>query len=295
MSTSESSPQRVLPAQDPTSAAGAGPFAAAESPLGHGVFPLRVYAAWNETPTLRGLRLGGPAELLRQYQTPGQYLELIHSEAGSAYFALAAAPASATPDRLPTGELELLVRRGPGLAGVLAGLLPERAAAGHDHAAGAVDGAPGAASRSFSPLRTPGVRGAGFALAGQAGRDLLLVAAGSGIAPLRAALQLLLLQRQRFGRIALYYGERIAADLAYQSELAMLRAADVAVELVLTRPPAGWSGGVGYVQTHLRAGPPAWLGPNTAALLCGQPAMISEVTALLTGHRVPPSQILLNY
>jgi len=254
------------PAQPEAAAAPAGP-----------PFPLEVRAAWDETPTLRGLRLGGPWELGQQYQAPGQYLELWHKEAGSGYFALAAAPiVEASPDG--GAELELLVRRGPGLAGALATLRPDGEMAG-------------------SPLHTHGVRGRGFALPPQQGQDLLLVAAGSGIAPLRAVLQLLQQQRQRdrYGRVALYYGERAAADFAYRRELLTLRETAVSVELVLTRPPAGWPGGVGYVQSHLRAAPPPWLGPGTVALLCGQSAMVSEATATLTSHHVPTSQILLNY
>ncbi len=284
-----------------------------------GVFPLRVRAAWDETPTLRGLRLHGPRELLQQYHTPGQYLELVHGEAGSGYFAIAAAPPAAASHAAAEDprELELLVRRGPGLASVLAGMQPEQgsdvtlvAAVGASGASGAsgesgesgesgtsgtsgTSGAP--AAESAQALRTQGIRGAGFALAAQAGRDLLLVAAGSGIAPLRAVLQLLLRQRQRFGQVALYYGERTESDFAYRSELEALRAAGVTVELVLSRPPAGWRGGVGYVQDHLRALPPPWLGPGTVALLCGQSGMINDVTALLTAHQVPPSQILMNY
>jgi len=281
-------------ADDPSGDAGTEAAAAGGAPA-VGVFPLRVRAAWDETPTLRGLRLHGPRELLQQYHTPGQYLELVHDEAGSGYFAIAAAPTGASPAAAdPPRELELLVRRGPGLAGVLAELQPEEGASATLLAAGP---AGPVAAQSAQALRTQGIRGAGFALAAQAGRDLLLVAAGSGIAPLRAVLQLLLRQRerQRFGEVALYYGERTESDFAYRGELEALRAAGVAVELVLSRPPAGWRGGVGYVQDHLRTLPPPWLGPSTVALLCGQSGMISEVTALLTAHQVPPSQILMNY
>jgi NAD(P)H-flavin reductase len=233
-------------------------------------FPLIVRAAWDETPTLRALRLGAPRALCEQYKEPGQYLELVHPELGSGYFALAAAPAlSGQAD--DSGELELLVRRGPGLAGLLAMLPP----------AGELD--------------THGVRGAGFSLSAQAGRDLLLLAVGSGIAPMRAVLQLLRRQRRSYGRIALYYGERDEASFAYRGELLALRELSIDVTLVLTQPPAAWKGGVGYVQSHLRIQPPPWLGPGTAALLCGQPAMVREATTLLTEHQVPTSQILLNY
>lgn len=280
-------------------------------PIGASGFPLKVQAAWDETPTLRGLRLHGPAELLQQYQTPGQYLELVHAEAGSGFFALAAAPRSAQLPAGPHTELELLVRHGPGLAGVLAALQPAADAAAATSAAeasadasadAATDRLPslskaavGTGAPPLLPLQTPGVRGRGFALSKLAGRDLLLVAAGSGIAPLRAVLQLLRSSRSQFGQVALYYGERTESDLAYRRELTALRDAAVTVELVLSRPPADWSGGRGYVQTELARQPPPWLGPGTVALLCGQSAMISEVTALLRQHHVPPSQILMNY
>lgn len=290
--------------QDPGIKSSAGDFGSPVSRPETGVFALRVTAAWDETPTLRGLRLSGPAALLRQYHTPGQYLELMHATAGSAYFALAAAPSREAEAPTPeageraagsaAGVLELLVRRGPGLAGVLAALQPEGATARRDVAP--IEGGPHERTHPEDlPLRTHGVRGAGFPLEALAGRDLLLVAAGSGIAPLRAVLQVLQRQRQRFGRVALYYGERLPTDFAYRDELLALSAVGVTLEMVLTRPPADWRGGVGYVQTHLRALPPAWIGPGTVALLCGQPAMIGEATALLAQHRVPPSQILLNY
>mgnify|MGYP000252242632 CR=1 FL=1 len=280
------------PAQAPEPTAGA---SAAEQNAGY--FPLHVHAAWDETPTLRGLRLRGPAELLQQYRTPGQYLELVHADAGSGFFALAAAPREAQGvAAAPLSELELLIRHGPGLAGVLAALQPaERAHETYDAPPPATPPAAAAPASPVLMLRTPGVRGRGFAFSQLSGRDLLLVAAGSGIAPLRAVLQLLRSQRQQFGRVALYYGERTESDLAYRHELEGLRDAGVDVEPVLSRPPIGWTGGSGYVQHHLRLRPPPWLGENTVALLCGQSAMVSEVTALLRQHAVPLSQILMNY
>ena len=306
MSPADSAPRQGQGAPDSTgeaSAADASPKApephvgTAAADRSAGYFPLQVHAAWDETPTLRGLRLRGPAELLQQYRTPGQYLELVHADAGSGFFALAAAPRGAEgPAAAPLSELELLIRHGPGLAGVLAALQPaERAHETYDSPPPA---APPVAAETAPPillLRTPGVRGRGFALSQLFGRDLLLVAAGSGIAPLRAVLQLLHSQRQQFGRVALYYGERTESDLAYRRELEGLREAGVDVEPVLSRPPPGWTAGSGYVQHYLKRRPPPWLGPSTVALLCGQSAMVSEVTALLRHHNVPPSQILMNY
>lgn len=236
-----------------------------------GPFPLRVQAAWDETPSLRGVRLAVPAALSAAYTVPGQYLEVRHPRHGTGYFALTAAP-----QRQPV--LELLVRRGSELADTVAALPP---------------GAP-------CDFTAVAVRGAGFAVfrTEHPPRDLLLVAAGSGIAPLRAALQLVFGARARFGRVALFYGQRQEADLAYRRELEALTAGPGGLELslVLSRPPADWTFGSGRVQDQLHRAPPPWLGPETTVLLCGMGEMIAAVTQVLREkHALPAEQILLNY
>lgn len=228
------------------------------------LFSLTVAAAWDETTTLRGLRLIGPPELQRRYQSAGQYLEVSHPTAGRGYFALASAPDR--PDA-PAAGLELLLRRGGGLSDTLVALPPGAAIEARD------------------------VLGAGFPLSAQRGRDLVLAAAGSGIAPLRALLHEILRQRSDFGQVSLYYGQRDQSDLAYQREFSAWRAADIAVVPVLSQPSPGWSGARGYVQQHLR-GP---LLPGTSAFLCGMTPMIEGVTAALLALGVPRERVFLNY
>lgn len=234
--------------------------------LGHA---LDLLAAWDETPTLRGLRLRAPLTLAQSYRVPGQYLEVHHPQHGRGYFALAAAPADPEPGA-HDGVLELLVRRGSALPNALAEL-----------------------PTGATELRASAVLGAGFP-AELMTRDLLLVATGSGIAPLRAVLQ----QRARGGdlhRVALYFGERSEADLAYRPELERLAQSGLQLELVLSRPPASWQGPTGRVQTRLLASPPSWLGSQTVAFLCGQPTMIADTAAMLTTAGLPSSQIRVNY
>jgi NAD(P)H-flavin reductase len=231
-------------------------------------YPLELLTSWDETPTLRGLRLRVPRALGSGYRVPGQYLELSHPRHGRGYFALAAAP----PDpHDPETVLELLVRRGSPLPDALAELAPGPTA-----------------------VRAAAVLGSGFPI-DDGTHPLLLVASGSGIAPLRAVLQ----QRTREGgslrHVALYYGERSEADLAYRGEIEALRERGLQLELVLSRPAAQWSGATGRVQSRLFGSPPPWLGPSTVALLCGQPEMITETSTRLAERGVPASRIRVNY
>ena len=71
----------------------------------------RVLSAWDETPTLRALRLQLGPEAARAHRRPGQVVKL-HSDAGEAYFALASAPD-------PAGVVDLLVKRGGRVAALL--------------------------------------------------------------------------------------------------------------------------------------------------------------------------------
>src|SRR5512136_1764840 len=145
-----------------------------------------VLAAWDETPSLRALRLGlGP--LARSHSLPGQVVK-VHAPSGEAYFALASAPSA-------DGAAELLVKRGGRIA-------DEIVAAG----------IPGARIGITAPF------GKGFPVAVAEGRDVLLFAAGSGIAPIRALLQHVMAHRNRFARVTLFYGQRRGADFAYRAE-----------------------------------------------------------------------------
>lgn len=136
-----------------------------------------------------------------------------------------------------------------------------------------------------APVGTPvGVRGpfgTGWHLDLPAGADLLLVAGGIGLAPLRPALLHALRHRRRYGRIVLVAGAKTPAELLFTNELAAL-AARVDVELVVTvdRATDGWTGNVGLVTKPLAEIDlfPEW----TAALLCGpEPMMRFSAKVLL--------------
>jgi NAD(P)H-flavin reductase len=137
----------------------------------------------------------------------------------------------------------------------------------------------GAVSRALCGLKRGamvGIRGPfgrGWPLAAAAGKDLLLVAGGVGLAPLRPAVYHVLADRARYGRVFLLYGARTPDLWLYRRELSRWQAGGgVHVELTADRAPAGWTGRIGVVSTLLRRIP---LDPSrTTALVCGPEVMM---------------------
>ncbi|HEX4461788.1 MAG TPA: oxidoreductase [Polyangia bacterium] len=220
-----------------------------------------VVDAWDETPTLRGVRLDlGP--LSPAHARPGQVGKLRACDC-EAYFAIATAPSS-------DGACELLVKRGTPVADALAAA------------------APGTLVEVTAPF------GDGFPADAARGRDVLLFAAGSGITPVRALMQWLLAQRCH-GKLALFYGQRSDADFAYVREHDRWRADGVHLVLCASQPTPRWSGARGYVQTvadELRLHQVAT--ENAVAFLCGMRPMVDDVRRVLQQYGLPPERIFLN-
>ena len=102
-----------------------------------------------------------------------------------------------------------------------------------------------------------GVRGPygnGFPIADMKGQDLLVVAGGLGMAPLRSLLGYALDQREHFGRITLLYGARTPQDMLFREELLSLMDVEgVDVLLTVDRDPTGaWPHAVGLLPDLFR-------------------------------------------
>jgi len=109
-----------------------------------------------------------------------------------------------------------------------------------------------------------------------AGRDLLLVAGGIGLAPLRSALLAALSDRQRYRRVIALIGARSPAELVFGDEIDDWRASGAEVMVTVDRADASWHGNVGVVtQLIRRTGVDP---PNTTALICG-PEVMMRLTA----------------
>ena len=199
----------------------------------------------NETPDTRTYHLGWRDERDRFSFRPGQFLELSVFGAGEAPFCLASSPTR-------EDGIEVTVRRCGRVTDALAEL-----------DVGAEVGVRG-------PL------GNGFDVEAARGQDLLFVAGGIGLPPLRGLILNVLDQRDAFGRLTILYGARTPADLVYKDELQEWQARDdVDVRITVDCGDESWHGCVGLVpvlfdQIELRP-------QSTLAYVCGPPIMIKFV------------------
>jgi NAD(P)H-flavin reductase len=154
----------------------------------------------------------------------------------------------------------------------------------------------GATTRAMQQLRSGdflGVRGpfgTAWPIEHGHGRDVVIVAGGIGLAPLRPVVYHVLAQRERFGRVVLAYGARTPGDMLYTGELRRWRARfDMEVELTVDRGTAAWRASVGVVTKLVERAP---FDPgHTLALLCGPEVMI-RFAALALQKRGVASQDL---
>ena len=110
------------------------------------------------------------------------------------------------------------------------------------------------------------------------GRDVVIVAGGIGLAPLRPALYRLMAQREKYRKIVLLYGTRTPEDILYRHELEHWRGKfDLEIQVTVDRAASSWRGNVGVVTTMI---PRAPFDPsNTAAFICG-PEVMMRFTAM---------------
>lgn len=138
------------------------------------------------------------------------------------------------------------------------------------------------------------VAGHGFALHERRGKDLVFVAMGTGVAPLRSALRHVLKSKNDFGQLVVLYGARIPGDFCYQEETETWEEAGVELRQVISRPDGhDWSGPTGYVQSLLDHVLPSLSSP--VALICGSPEMIEQTRDRLEQMGFAAHDILTNY
>jgi sulfhydrogenase subunit gamma (sulfur reductase) len=195
--------------------------------------------------------------------TPGQFVQLSVPAAGEAPISLAGAPRQ-------DGTLELCVRRVGHVTDMLHRLMPG------------------------DRLGIRGPYGNGFPLSEWRGRNILLLAGGLGIAPLRSLLHTLLMRRAEFGEIALMYGAREPDAILFKEELAELAGRRdmqlfLTVDFASEELPHRLVCTTGLLPTLLKG--INFSATGTVAAVCGPPplyrCLIGELQRLgITGERI---------
>lgn len=157
----------------------------------------------------------------------------------------------------------------------------------------------GTVTRGLQALRrgdVVGVRGpfgTGWPLAEARGRDVVLIAGGLGLAPLRPAIYDVLRNRKDYRRVTILYGARSPEDVLYRRELERWRGRlDVDVWVTVDRAPSDWYGHVGVVPALL---PLVQLdGARAVAMICGPEVMMRFTVRELLRRGVPEHGIYVS-
>lgn len=142
----------------------------------------------------------------------------------------------------------------------------------------------GTVTRAMAELRkgdqilVRGPFGTHWPVAEAVGNDVLILAGGIGLAPLRPVIYSVLSNRGKYGKVVLLYGTRSPEDLLFRKELESWRARfDMEVSVTVENAMSDWRGHVGFVTNLI---PRAPFDPsNTFAMVCG-PEVMMRFTAL---------------
>jgi NAD(P)H-flavin reductase len=140
---------------------------------------------------------------------------------------------------------------------------------------------------------TVGVRGpygTGWPIEEATGKDVVIVAGGLGLPPLRPVLLEMLRRRDRYGRIEIIYGAKSPRDLVYYDQIQAWRArSDLRFQTTVDTAGPDWYGDVGVVTTRL---PDSRFEPkNTIALICGPEIMMKLAAQALVQRGVDRNAI----
>lgn len=110
------------------------------------------------------------------------------------------------------------------------------------------------------------------------GRDLVFIAGGIGLAPLRSVINYVRHYRERYGTVDIVYGARSKDDLVDYPEILneWCREDAIRVHLTIDRPQDGWDGHVGFVPNYVKE---LGFDPGKTVVMCGPPIMIKFTLA----------------
>jgi len=223
--------------------------------------PFRVRRRYRETPDTWTLELEAPPGEELGY-APGQFTMLYA-------FGVGEVPISISGDPTAGGPLTQTVR-----------------------AVGRVTEAI-CASRAGDTIGVRGPFGTGWPVDVARGQDVVIVAGGIGLAPLRPALYAVLADRAAFGSVSLLYGGRTPADLLFRRELERWRGRlDLDVGVTVDAGTGDWRGSVGLVTKLI--GRASFDPGASVAFVCGPEIMMRVTAKALVEQSIPPESVYIS-
>ncbi|HEY6011396.1 MAG TPA: FAD/NAD(P)-binding protein [Nitrospirota bacterium] len=197
---------------------------------------------------------------------PGQFIMLELPGIGEAPFSISSSPSNHE-------DIELCIRTVGNLTGVLA-----RATRG-----------------ARVGLRGP--FGTSFPMERMHGGNILLIAGGLGLAPLRSPIAHAQEHRSMFDQVDIVYGTRDLSRLLFKFQYEMWKKDDINLHLILEKADGGWNGPVGYIpkilEEIIKSRPDSFI-EKTHAIVCGPPVMFKSVCTMLAERGIPMQKMFVS-
>lgn len=134
--------------------------------------------------------------------------------------------------------------------------------------------------------------GTGFNLEEMKGKDILFVAGGIGIVPMRSLIKAVLNDTKSYGRLSLIYGSRNPDDILYREEFEEWKAKGLDMRLTVDKPHPTWKGNVGVVTTLI---PKIDVDPaRTIGVIIGPPVMYKFVILSFRNKKITDDKIFVS-
>ncbi len=224
------------------------------------VYPL------TETEKLYQIQLIDPTERQSFSFRPGQFVMLELPGIGEAPFSITSSPTR-------RGDIELVIRRVGGLTGFLSRV------------------------KRGTRVGVSGPFGTSFPVEKMQGSNIMLIAGGLGIAPLRSPTLAVLENRSRYGHVDIIYGAKRPSELLFTYLYDMWKKFDIDLNIVVENPDDLWDGPTGLItgvlEKRILAHGSA-LATDTYAIVCGPPVMFKFVCRMLVDAGLPMQRIFVS-
>ncbi len=214
-----------------------------------------------ELETFFEVKLPGGRDLGHE---PGQFVQV-------SVFGVGEAPISVSSTPLKKGSFEMVVRRVGNVTNAMHRL------------------------KAGDKLGIRGPFGHGFNMDEFAGKDILVIAGGIGLVPLRSLINTVIAEseRKKYGRLIILYGAKTKEEFLFRDELGMwTERDDIEYMVTVDRKTPGWEGRVGVITTLI---PDVKLDlKNTLAVICGPPVMYKFVILSLRSKGLKDNQIYVS-
>ncbi len=138
--------------------------------------------------------------------------------------------------------------------------------------------------------------GTSFPVEKMYGQDIMLIAGGLGLVPLRAPIAAVLENRSRYGNIDIIYGARNPSELLFTYQYDLWRQFDIDLSIIVDQGDEAWDGPVGLITSILeeRIAAARDMKKNTYAIVCGPPVMFKFVCDMLIKEELPMQKIFVS-